>query len=280
MMPVRRVEAGRARENRGDGFKMTKQLQLVARFTSRTLKAMSRATMALLSCLCLCLCLWLCGLSAHAQHGRLPVPFPTPTPTPMIRGGDPDAPNDANAPTMRKPTHVEIAPSHQRRSYDAAHDTTYLNVDIPIVTHTERKARGGALAFAGRDLTVVFQLAYEGQRTDDLKAAYLVFESTTAPDEPADRLSGATHLDLRADAYEYAYDRADYKTGVAEQAGAAGRDAPALRREAAIFRLEVSDLTEISAALRVELKLGAETYTLKSMQLAGLHRALVTGDKQ
>jgi hypothetical protein len=247
------------------------------------LNLLARATRGdTLSASCFCLCLFLCACvgSSYAQHGRLPVPYPTPTPAPVIRGGDPNAPNDPHAPTMKSPAHVEVAPSHQRLSYDAVHDTTYLNVDIPLVVHTERKGKAGTLAFAGSDLTVVFQLAYEGKRTDDLKAAYLVFESTTAPGEPSDRLSGARHLDLSADAYEYSYDRMDYKTGTAEQAGAAGRDAPALRREAAIFRLEVSDLAEISAATRVELKLGTETFTLKSMQLADLHRALVTGDKR
>ncbi|MDQ3907515.1 MAG: hypothetical protein M3268_04140, partial [Acidobacteriota bacterium] len=168
---------------------------------------------------------------------------------------------------------------HQRRYYDAAHDTTYLNVDIPLAAHTERKVAAGALAFEGRDFTLVFQLAYAGKRTDDLRAAYLVLETTYPPNEPGDRLSGVRHIGLGADPYEYAYDRSDYKTGTASQSGAAGRDAPALRREIAVFKIELEDLQHIADATRLELKLGAETYTIKSPQIADLRHVLATGDK-
>jgi hypothetical protein len=219
--------------------------------------------------------LLLCAAAAHAQHGRLPIPFPTPTPRPVptTGGGDP------GGPTMKRPEHVEVAPSHQRRSYDAEHDTTYVNVDIPLVRHEERKAAAGAVAFAGRDLVLVFQLAYAGRRTDDLRAAYLVVESTSAPDDPAGRLSGALRLELSADPYEYTYDRRDYKTGEADQSGAAGRDAPPLKREIAVFPVEIEDLQHIADASRLELKLGAESYTVKSPQLTDLRHVLATGDK-
>jgi hypothetical protein len=214
-----------------------------------------------------------CAAAASAQHGRLPT-LPPPSPTPTGRDEPP-------SPTLKKPEHVEVEPSHSRRAYDAAHDTTYINVDIPLASHTERKLSAGALAFEGRDLVLTFQLAYRGKRTDDLVAAYAVFESTSTPaDAVGGHLSDTRHLELHADAYEYAYERADYKTGTAEQTGAARKDAQPLRREVAIFRLETGDLSEISAANRLEVKLGAETYTIKSMQLADLHRALVTGDKR
>lgn len=216
--------------------------------------------------------------AARAQiPGRLPFPYPTPIrPQPT----EPSGPEAPGAPTMKKPAHVEVAPSHQRRTYDAAHDATYLNVDIPLATHTERKVAAGALAFEGRDLLLVFQLAYAGKRTDDLRAAYLVLETTYPPAEPGDRLANVRHIDLGADPYEYAYDRTDYKAGAAEQSGAAGRDAPALKREIAVFKMELEDLQHIADATRLELKLGAETYTVKSPQLADLRHVIVTGDKQ
>lgn len=213
-----------------------------------------------------------CAVGAFAQHGRLPVSLPTPTPTP---GRD-----ESPAPTLKKPDKLEIAPSHAHRAYDAARDTTYVNVDIPLVSHVERKLSAGALAFEGRDLVLTFQLAYGGKRTDDLRAAYIVFESTSAPGDTTDHLGAARRLELSADVYEYAYERTDYKTGVAEEGGAALKDAPPLRREIAIFRIEIADLSEISFANRLELKLGAETYTVKSPQLADLRHTLATGDKR
>jgi hypothetical protein len=220
-----------------------------------------------------------CAAAAFAQHGRLPpstMPTPKPTPTPGR-----DAPP---SPTLKSPEHVGVAPSHSRRAYDAAHDTTYVSVDIPLASHTERKLGAGALAFEGRDVTLTFQLAYRGKRTEDLSAAYVVVESTAAPDaagaQPGDRFNEARRLELRADAYQYAYERVDYKTGAVEQTGAARKDAPPLRREIAVFRIETADLTEIGAANRLEVKLGAETFTVKSHQLTDLRRTLANGDNQ
>ncbi|MCA1815956.1 MAG: hypothetical protein LC746_06030 [Acidobacteria bacterium] len=209
--------------------------------------------------------------AASAQHGRLPIPLPTPAPKPT--------PNGENAPTMKKPDHVAAAPSHPHRSYDAAHDATYVNIDIPLVSHTERKLSATALAFEGRDVFLTFQLAYRGKHNDDLVAAYIVIESTSAPDAKAPALDGARRLEVRADAYEYAYDLTDYKAGTADQTGATQKNAPALRREIAIFRIEPDDLLQIAPANRVELKLGTEEFTVKSPQLTELRRTLATGDK-
>jgi hypothetical protein len=222
-----------------------------------------------------------CCAAAFAQHGRLPT---SSTPPPPAKPGRDEPP----PPTMKKSERVDVAPSHARRAYDPAHDTTYVSVDIPLVSHTQRKLPSGALAFEGRDVTLTFQLAYRGKRTEDLRAAYLILESTseppasgTAPDAAAgDRLSAALRLELRADAYEYAYERADYKTGTAEQTGAAQKNAPTLKREVALFRIETEDLAAISSANRLELKLGTETFTVKSPQLSDLRRTLANGDRQ
>jgi hypothetical protein len=221
-----------------------------------------------------------CAATASAQHGRLP---PSSVPPPTAKPA-----RDEPPPTMKKTEHVGVAPSHSRRAYDAAHDTTYVSVDIPLVSHAERKLSSGALAFEGRDVTLTFQLAYGGKRTEDLRAAYVILESTSAPPAPgaasdADaggRFSAARRLELRADAYEYTYERADYKTGAAEQTGAAQKSAPPLKREVAVFRIETADLSEISAANRLEVKLGAQTFTVKSPQLTDLRRTLANGDRQ
>jgi hypothetical protein len=184
------------------------------------------------------------------------------------------------APTLKKPDKVEVAPSRTHHSYDPAHDTTYVNVDITLISrNADQKLAGGALAFAGREVTLTFQLAYKGKRTDDMSAAYLILESTTAPDEPGDRLSAVRHLDLSADAYRYAYDRADYKTTTAATSGAAAKSASPLKRELVVFRLPVEDLPEIANANRLELNFGAEVFTVKSPQLIDLRRTLITGDK-
>jgi hypothetical protein len=226
--------------------------------------------------MCAVIAVCACAAAASAQHGRLP-PSTTPQPTAKPARNEPP-------PTMKKSERVDAVPSHARRAYDAAHDTTYVNVDIALVSHTGRKLASGAVAFEGRDVTLTVQLAYRGKRTEDLRAAYVVLESTSAPDsapaESGDRLSAARRLELRADAYEYAYERVDYKTGVAEQTGAAQKNAPPLKREVAIFRIETEDLSPISSANQLELKLGAETFTVKSSQLSDLRRTLANGDNQ
>lgn len=185
------------------------------------------------------------------------------------------------APTLKKPDKVEVAPSRTHHSYDAAHDTTYVNVDITLLSRSaDQKLASGALAFAGREVMLTFQLAYKGKRTDDMSAAYLILESTTPPDEQGDKLSAARHLDIAADAYRYAYDRADYKTTTAATGGAAQKGAPPLKREMVVFRLPVEDLPEIANANRLELNFGAEVFTVKSPQLIDLRRVLITGDKR
>jgi hypothetical protein len=234
--------------------------------------------------MCAVIAVCACAAAASAQHGRLP---PSTTPPPTAKPA-----RDEPPPTMKKSERVDAVPSHSRRAYDAEHDTTYVNVDIALVSHTGRKLASGAVAFEGRDMTLTFQLAYRGKRTEDLRAAYVVLESTAAPDpagaasgaassaESGDRLSAALRLELRADAYEYAYERIDYKTGVAEQIGAAQKNAPPLKREVAIFRIETEDLSPISSANQLELKLGTETFTVKSSQLSDLRRTLANGDNQ
>jgi hypothetical protein len=224
--------------------------------------------------MCAVIAVCACAAAASAQHGRLPPGSTPPTTAKPAR--------DEPPPTMKKSERVDAVPSHARRAYDAEHDTTYVNVDIALVSHTGRKLASGAFAFEGRDVTLTFQLAYRGKRTEDLRAAYLVLESTSAPApaDAGDRLSAALRLELRADAYEYVYERVDYKTGVAEQIGAAQKNAPSLKREVAIFRIETEDLSPISSANQLELKLGAETFIVKSSQLSDLRRTLANGDNQ
>lgn len=206
-----------------------------------------------------------------AQHGRLPIPLPKPSPKPTA--------GDDSAPTMKKPEHVSAAPSHAHRSYDAAHDATYVNIDIPLASHTERALSPTAVSFEGRDVLLTVQLAYRGKRAEDLAAAYLVVESTAAPDAKAPPLADALRLEVRADVYEYSYERTEYKTGTASQTGASQRGAPQLKREIVVFRIEPEDLSQIAPANRVELKLGAEEFTIKSPQLTELRRTLANGDK-
>jgi hypothetical protein len=213
-----------------------------------------------------------CSATSFAQHGRLPVPQPTTQPTPAPRGGNPPAP------TMKKPERVEVPPLMARRSYDPAHDTTYLNVPVTLLSHEDEKRAGGAVAFAGRELTLTFQLAYKGKRTEDLAAVYVFLESTTAEGE-GDKLSAVERLGVKADDYRYAYARLSYKTASVSLAGAA-RVAPTVRKEVVVFKLTPDDLSQIAGANRLELQLGAEAFTVRSPQLTDLRRTLANGDRQ
>ncbi|MFL6227624.1 MAG: hypothetical protein ACJ741_02465 [Pyrinomonadaceae bacterium] len=214
-----------------------------------------------------------CACVAFAQHGRLPVPIqttPQPTTTP---GGDP------GAPSMKKPDKVAVEPARTHRAYDRAHDVTYVNVEITLVAHADEHAKGGAVAFGGREVTLTFQLAYRGAHTEDLVGAYLILESVGA-DSAADKLAAVERLDVKADAYQYSYDRVDYKSGAALLGGAAQANAPPLKRETVIFKIVTEDLPQLADANELKLTTSAENFTVKSRQLTDLRRTLANGDAQ
>jgi hypothetical protein len=214
-----------------------------------------------------------CASVAFAQHGRLPVPRATPTTTTSQPGGDP------NAPTMKKATTVSVEPARAHRAYDRAHDVTYVNVEITLIAHTDDTLKGGAVAFRGREVTLTFQLAYRGARTEDLIGAYLILESV-APASEADKFGAARQLEVKADAYQYTYERVDYKTNAALLGGAAQTNAPPLKRETLIFKLLTEDLPQLSDANELKLQAGTESFTVKSRQLTDLRRTLANGDSQ
>ncbi|MDT7605413.1 MAG: hypothetical protein QOF61_3410 [Acidobacteriota bacterium] len=219
----------------------------------------------------LCLLIAVCVSDAFAQHGRLPVPLPAPPTKP--------APGDESAPTMKKPETVSVAPARTRRAYDPAHNTTYVNVEITLIAHTDDHPKGGAVAFSGREVTLTFQLAYRGAHTEDMTAAYLILESTGAQSE-ADRFGAVKQLEVKADAYQYDYARVDYQAGAALLTGAAQANAPPLKRETLIFKILTADLPQLADANELKLQAGAETFTVKSRQLTDLRRTLANGGNQ
>ena len=184
-----------------------------------------------------------------------------------------DRPPDGNAPTMKKPDTVEVPSSRSRRSYDAKRDATYVNVDITLLAHRDVKEPKGALRFEGREVTLTFQLAYRGKQTHDLVSAYLIVESTAAPTE-AEKLAAVTRLEINADPYEYAYERADYLTESVAPVGALTQQ---LRKEIAAFKLPTEDLPHLAGAGRLLVNLGTESFAVKSPQLSELRRTLAAG---
>jgi hypothetical protein len=174
---------------------------------------------------------------------------------------------------MKKPEPTGPPPSRPRRSYDAKRDATYVNVDITLLAHRDVKDPRGAYRYEGREVTLTFQLAYRGAQTYDLVSAFLIAESTTLPGE-ADKLSAVSRLEIKADLYEYAYERLDYQTELVAPVGALTQR---LRKEVAAFKLPPEDLPQLANAGRLLVKLGAESFTVKSPQLSELRRTLAAG---
>lgn len=187
---------------------------------------------------------------------------------------------DTSRPTMKEPEGVRVPASRARRSYDERRDATYVNIDVTLLAHRDVRERKGVVRFEGREVTLTFQLAYRGRQTYDLISAYLIVESTAAPAE-ADKLAAVRQLHINADPYEYAYERSDYQTelvapvkagtsvvNVAEQQ---------LRKEVAAFKLPPEDLPQLVGAGRILVKLGPESFTVKSAQLSELRRTLADG---
>lgn len=257
------------------------------------------------ACLAACLAAGLClpCRPALAQSvGRAAAWSPPPSLSrPAVAPGSAQAGRQGGAqpPSMKKPDKVEAPPSRARRSYDRARDATYVNILVTLLARPAAdagaagdagkdkdkdndKGKGkdkgvvAAPAFTEREVTLTFQLAYRGANTYDLIAAYLIVEST-APPEQGDKLAGAQRLEIKADPYEYAYERADYRTETVALAGAVTAGTPPVRREIAAFKLPVEDLPQIAGAGRLALKVGAEEFPVRSAQLSELRRALAAG---
>lgn len=176
------------------------------------------------------------------------------------------------APTMRKAETVGL-PAREARTYDPKRDATYVNVPVTLLAHKAVKGPKGVLSFEGRELTLTFQLAYRGRQTYDLVSSFLIVESTAPRAEP-DRLGGVGKLEIKADPYEYAYERLEYQAGPLTPSEAIRQE---LRRETAAFPLPPEDLPQIAGAGRLQIKLGPDTYTVKSPDLSELRRTLAAG---
>ncbi|HLL74935.1 MAG TPA: hypothetical protein VK421_06690 [Pyrinomonadaceae bacterium] len=179
--------------------------------------------------------------------------------------------------TMKKPDTIGLPASREPRSYDAGRDATYLNVPVTLIAHRAvKEPKGATFRFEGRELTLTFHLAYRGKETYDLVSAYLLVESTAAKEE-AERLGAVRQLEINADPYEYTYERLDYQTEPVVPARAVAQQ---LRKETAAFRLPTEDLPQLAGAGRLVVKLGAETFTVKSPQLSELRRTLAAGARE
>ena len=202
----------------------------------------------------------------------------------------------AQPPTLKRPDRIEVPPARPRRSYDRARDATYVNIDItllarPAVAEAADKGKGKAKdkdkgkaaatapAFAGREVTLTFQLAYRGAHTYDLVGAYLIVESVAAP-AAGDKLAEARQLVVGADPYEFTYERTGYQTETVALTGAATAATPPVRREIAAFKFPAEDLPQIVNAGRLAIKVGAEEFAVKSAQLTELRRTLAAGVDQ
>jgi hypothetical protein len=212
----------------------------------------------------------LCAAAAVAAQQLPPISSPPVTPEQRRRRDillDTTRPAE---PSLKRPDTVGL-PARERRTYDAGRDATYLNVPVTLEAHKVIKEKKGALRFEGRELTLIFQLAYRGRQTYDLVSAYLLVESTAAR---GGRLSDAARLEIKADPYEYAYERADYQTEAITPVNAPAQQ---LSREVAAFRLPTEDLPQIAGAGRIVVKLGPETFNVASSQLSDLRRTLAAG---
>lgn len=238
----------------------------------------------------------LCLAAAAQQQPPIPQqppvampPSQQPTPRPPVISQPPVTPEqrrkrdillDTTRPTMKEPEGVAVPRSRERRSYDEKRDATYVNVDVTLLAHRDVREPKGVIRFEGREVTLTFQLAYRGRQTYDLISAYLIVESTAAPAE-ADKLAAVRQLQINADPYEYAYERFDYQTELVAPVKAGTSVVTVarqqLRKEIAAFKLPPEDLPQLVGAGRLIVKLGPESFTVKSPQLSELRRTLADG---
>ncbi|MFL6210844.1 MAG: hypothetical protein ACJ74W_18495 [Pyrinomonadaceae bacterium] len=177
-------------------------------------------------------------------------------------------------PSLKKPEKSAVPPPMQRRRYDRALNVTYVNVDIPLRTRAETKAAGSKGAPV-REVMLIFQLVYKGTTTTDLAQVYL-FAQSLAGRQEADRLNAVQEIEINAEGYQYSYARANYQTELVEATGGVQGTIP-LKREIIGFNMPPDDLSQMTNANSLKIKLGTEQFIIHSPQLTELRRTLVTG---
>jgi hypothetical protein len=173
------------------------------------------------------------------------------------------------APSMKKPEHASLPPTRLRKYYDREHDATYLNVDMSLLNCAVPPPA------CAREVKLTVQLIYKGKTTADLKTAYMFLESATPQGQPA-RLDAVKQIEIKADAYQYLYARTDYQTDSTTLTDAPP-GTPPWQKEIIAFTLPLDDLPQLADAGRLELNLGAEHFTVTSVQLTNLRHALSAG---
>jgi hypothetical protein len=178
------------------------------------------------------------------------------------------------SPSMKKPEKSVVPPPMLRRRYDRALNVTYVNVDIPLLKRAETKDAGGNGAPV-REVMLIFQLVYKGTTTSDLAQVYL-FAQSLAGRQEVDRLNAVQQIEIDAEGYQYSYERANYQTELVEATGGVQGTIP-LKREIIGFKLPPDDLSQMTNANSLKIKLGTEQFIVHSPQLTELRRTLVTG---
>lgn len=180
------------------------------------------------------------------------------------------------APSLKKEAKTETAPPKTTtKRYDSKLDVTYAEIEIyPVISAADESEIRGEPSLSSSGVKLTYQLAYKGASTSDLSAAYLLVEAVSFG--AGDKLSGVKTIEVSADAYQYVYERTDYKT-LTVRTPAAAQDSASQKIETLIFKTPPEDLPQIANAGRVKVKFGQKEIVIRSLQLRELRSALVSG---
>lgn len=176
-------------------------------------------------------------------------------------------------PTLKVPKGSDLPPSNIRKRFDRSKNTTYVDIDVPL----PQQSRSGAVTSEEHitvgEIGLSFRLEYKGSSASELSAAYLTinFVGDGNWDESP---TSATEVEVRADAYQYAYQSTGHNTEQTTDAENAARPT-SLKKESVTVELPLGDLQQVAYSYQVVIRIGKKELRVRSIQLADLRKTLI-----
>ena len=177
-------------------------------------------------------------------------------------------------PSLKVPKSTDLPPSHTRKRFDRAKNTTYVNIDIPLSPQTSSQSVMGGQRVTAGESSISFHLEYKGSSASDLSAAYLIINFVSEQSQVG-KFTAGSNIEVNADGYQYSYQSVSHQTEQITSSSNATSSSP-LQKESIVVKLPIADLQQIAFANRLDIKLGKEELRVKSIQLIDLRKTILS----
>jgi hypothetical protein len=176
-------------------------------------------------------------------------------------------------PSLKVPKRGDFPPSNIRKRFDRPKNTTYVDIDVPLVQQNQSLSMVGEDGLTAGETSLSFRLEFKGSSASELTAAYLTINFDDAPSHDEQFKSGS-EVEVQADAYQFSYQSIGHKTEQVISTENVGRPTP-LKKESISIKLPLEDLQQVAYANRVDIKLGKKKLRVRSIQLGDLRKTLI-----